>query len=67
MADYRFYRLSAGRIMNAEVRDCADDEEAQRTARGILDTATAFCDAVEIWQLARLVGTMRRSDPPPPA
>ena len=65
MADYRFYRLSAGRILNAEVRDCTDDEEASRIARLILEEATAICDAIEIWQLARLVGAVRRSDPPP--
>ncbi|HUK61245.1 MAG TPA: hypothetical protein VLV50_18590 [Stellaceae bacterium] len=64
MADYRFYRLSAGRILDAEVRDCASDEEAHRSARDILEAATAICDAIEIWQLARLVGTVRRTDPP---
>jgi hypothetical protein len=64
MADYRFYRLSQGRILNAEVRDCGDDGEAENAARHILDAASAFCDAVEIWQLARLVGTVRRDDPP---
>ena len=67
MADYRFYRLSAGRILNAEVRACADDAEAQRVALRILDEATAICDAVEIWQLARLVGTVRRSESSAPA
>jgi hypothetical protein len=66
MADYRFYRVSAGRILNAEVRLCADDEAAYRVARRILDEATAICDAVEIWQLARLVGAVRRTDPPAP-
>ena len=66
MADYRFYRLSAGRILNAEVRDCADDAAAHEVAREILGAATAICDAVEIWQLARLVGSVQRTDPPSP-
>jgi hypothetical protein len=66
MADYRFYRLSAGRILNAEVRDCAGDEEAHSVARLILEETTTICDAVEIWQLARLVGAVRRTDPQPP-
>jgi hypothetical protein len=65
MADYRFYRLSQGRILNAEVHDCADDDGAQHAGRRILDGASAFCDAVEIWQLARLVATVRRDDPAP--
>jgi hypothetical protein len=65
MADYRFYRLSQGRILNAEVHDCADDDEARHAGRHILEGASAFCDAVEIWQLARLVGTVRRDDQPP--
>jgi hypothetical protein len=64
MADYRFYRLSQGRILNAEVQDCADDDAAHVAGRLILEAASAFCDAVEIWQLARLVGTVRRDDPP---
>jgi hypothetical protein len=62
LADYRFYRLSAGRILNAEVHECADDAAAHQAAQGILAEATAMCDAVEVWQLARLVGTITRTD-----
>ncbi len=65
MADYRFYRLSAGRILNAEVRECADDGAAHRVAYHILEGAPAICDAIEIWQLARLVGAVRRTESPP--
>jgi len=64
MADYRFYRLSGGRILNAEVRECASDDDARSTGRVLLAEATPICDAVEVWQLARLVGTVRRADPP---
>jgi hypothetical protein len=60
MSDYRFYHLSAGRILNAEVHDCADDEAATVTARRVLDAAPPYCDSVEIWQLARLVGAVQR-------
>lgn len=60
MADYRFYHLSATRIMNAEVHDCADDGAAQSRAQAILAAAAPFCDAVEIWQLTRLVGAVQR-------
>jgi hypothetical protein len=60
MPDYRFYHLSAGRIVNAEVHSCADDETAQLKARLILETALPPCDAVEVWQLARLVGAVQR-------
>jgi hypothetical protein len=60
MSDYRFYHLSAGRIVNAEVHDCADDEAAQLKAKVIIDAVVPPCDAVEIWQLARLVGAVQR-------
>ena len=38
----------------------ADDEAAPVTARRVLDAAPPHCDAVEIWQLARLVGAVQR-------
>jgi hypothetical protein len=60
MADYRFFHLSASRIMTAEVHDCADDVAAHAEAHRILDGAMPHCDAIEIWQLARFVGTVRR-------
>jgi len=66
MADYRFYHLSAGRITNAEVHDCADDDAARAKGATIVVAAAPFCDAVEIWQLTRLVGTVERRDAAPP-
>ena len=68
MADYRFYHLSAGRILSAEVHDCADDDASRFKARTILAATSPFSDAVEIWQLTRLVGTVRpgESDPADP-
>jgi hypothetical protein len=61
MADYRFYHLSTRRIMSAEVHDCADDAAAQIEARRIIGAAMPYCDAIEIWQLTRLVGIVRRA------
>ena len=48
--------------MNAEVHDCPDDGAARSRARAILAEAAPFCDAVEIWQLTRLVGSVRRGE-----
>jgi len=62
MADYRFYHLAATGITKAEVHDCADDDAALFRAHGILAVAASFCDAVEIWQLTRLVGSVGRGD-----
>jgi hypothetical protein len=65
MADYRFYHLAAGRILSAEVHDCADDGAARSMARSILAATAPYCDAVEIWQLTRMVGTVRRGEAEP--
>jgi hypothetical protein len=62
MADYRFYHLLAAGIAKAEVHDCADDAAALCRAHGILAVAAPACDAVEIWQLTRLIGLVRRGD-----
>jgi hypothetical protein len=62
MADYRFYQLARGRIIGAEVHDCADDEAARATARALVAAAPPLCDAIEIWFLSRLVGSMSRQD-----
>lgn len=62
MVDYRFYQLARGRIIGAEVHDCADDAAAQFKARALLAAATPVCDAIEIWLLSRLVGAVSRQD-----
>lgn len=60
MADYRFYQLARGRIVGAEVHGCADDAAAFATARTLLASASPVCDAIEVWLLTRLVGTVNR-------
>lgn len=62
MADYRFYQLARGRIIGAEVHDCADDDAARSAAGTLLAAASPVCDAIEIWFLSRLVGTVSRQD-----
>jgi hypothetical protein len=60
--DYRFYQLSRGRILSAEVHACADDEAARAAARTSLAAAAPVCEAIEIWCLARLVGLVGRAE-----
>lgn len=67
MPDYRFYQLARGRIIGAEVHDCADDDGARATAARLLVAASPVCDGIEIWLLSRLVGTVNRQDPGTPS
>ncbi|MGH7091639.1 MAG: hypothetical protein ACREFQ_22335 [Stellaceae bacterium] len=66
MPDYRFYQLARGRIIGADVHDCADDEDARATAARLLIGASPVCDGIEIWLLSRLVGTVNRQESQPP-
>jgi hypothetical protein len=60
---YRFYGLTGGRIIHAATADCANDDAARRhAARLFADTAWQDCDAIELWQGAQRVGTVRRDD-----
>ena len=58
MQTYRFFFITgAGRIVTAEVAECADDAEAMAKGRGLLAARPAI-HAIEVWNKARLVATI---------
>jgi hypothetical protein len=61
VSDYRFYYLVADRIVEHASYECTDDEAAYSKAAAILlTTSPRSCEAVEVWQKARLVGVVHR-------
>lgn len=58
MQPYRFFFMTAaGRIVSAEVAECADDDAAMVKGRELL-AAHPTTHAIEVWNRARRVGTI---------
>lgn len=61
-AHYRFYCVSPnGRFLGVETAECETDEAAREHARERLHRLH-HCTAIEVWQLSRLVGQLRKTD-----